>query len=332
MTGKANQSLSNAVGGNKAATTKLQEQVNEVESKDAHTEMTPEPADHAAATHEEHRSKDTAATTHTAASTGSKRKSTDSAEDVDLDEIDCEGMPITENADQVRRKIRRFIDNGGMKVGEFCNAIGNSNNSYNRFMKQSGPTKGLESEVYQNAWEFFKKREIAGLKMPTKKKAKTADAGSGAAPSKAKKDAGLDISSIQLDGEEADDVPVQDSCNEIRRKINAHLKKPGVTQAQFCRDLYSQLTQASAQPSSPLSSAPSVVRKVPMLAAPAVSTMQHLSTSKSCVSRRRSRRASIGRRWRVSGLVVWTESMMVAGGKSDFEILNPTFASIGSKS
>jgi hypothetical protein len=45
-------------------------------------------------------------------------------------------------------------------------------------------------------------------------------------------------------------VPVFDSCDEIRRKINAHLKKPGVTQAQFCRDLHAQL-QGPSRPAKP---------------------------------------------------------------------------------
>lgn len=44
--------------------------------------------------------------------------------------------------------IHRFIDNGGMKVSDFCNRIGVSNNGYNRFTKQSGATKGLGSDVY----------------------------------------------------------------------------------------------------------------------------------------------------------------------------------------
>lgn len=63
-------------------------------------------------------------------------------EQYDVDGIDCEGMPVDKDPDQVRRMIHRFIDNGGMKVGEFCNRIGVSNNGYTRFMKQSGATKG----------------------------------------------------------------------------------------------------------------------------------------------------------------------------------------------
>lgn len=35
-----------------------------------------------------------------------------------------------------------------------------------------------------------------------------------------------------------------DTCDDIRRKINAHLKKPGVTQAQFLRDIAASYKRA----------------------------------------------------------------------------------------
>lgn len=41
-------------------------------------------------------------------------------------------------------------------------------------------------------------------------------------------------------GENTDSVPVYDTCDDIRRQITAYLKKPGVTQAQFARDLLAQ--------------------------------------------------------------------------------------------
>ena len=60
---------------------------------------------------------------------GTKRKSTsnDDEDDVNLSDIDVGGMPLTDNPDQVRRKIHRLIENGGIKVGEFCDTIGVSN-------------------------------------------------------------------------------------------------------------------------------------------------------------------------------------------------------------
>lgn len=109
-----------------------------------------------------------------------KRKSNaveDPSQSVDLDEIDIpDGTPM-ESPDVVRRKINAFIESGEMKVGEFCDTLGVSGNSYRNFLGQHGRTKGLESDTYHEAWVFFKKREVAGLKMPNKKR-KTQAAGS----------------------------------------------------------------------------------------------------------------------------------------------------------
>lgn len=186
-------------------------------------------------------------------SQGAKRKSTSNN-----DEQDVEGMPITENADQVRRKFLRLIENGGMKVGEFCQKIDVGNNSYNRFMHYHGLTKGMQSDVFMNASAYFKKRDIAGLKLPTaaSKKAKTAsektasskkngdddsakDSPKKTAKSKASEPA--EFLKVHLDGEETDSVPVCDTCADVRRKICPHLRDHSVSQAQFCRDLHSQL-------------------------------------------------------------------------------------------
>ena len=188
---------------------------------------------------------------HNAAS--KKRKSNDSAalENNDLDDIDCEGMVMDQNCDQVRRKIRRHLDSGA-KVGEFCNAIGVSNKSLNDFLRQSGKMKGSGSATYDGAWEFFKKREMAGIKIPNKKQKTVASvdsSGSKAASTSTKEASNSgreDISAVHLDGEVNDEVPVYDTCDEIRRKISAHLQKSGVTKAQFCRDLHAQLRSISA--------------------------------------------------------------------------------------
>lgn len=47
----------------------------------------------------------------------------------------------------------------------------------------------------------------------------------------------LDVSEITLPGEEVRRVPVYETCNSIRTQIRAILKKPGMTQAAFCRAL-----------------------------------------------------------------------------------------------
>lgn len=120
-----------------------------------------------------------------------------------------EGTPM-DSCDSVRRKIRTFIESGAMKVGEFCQEIGVSNRSYNNFLSQNGPTKGCETATYGNAWEFFKKREIAGLKMPKKPKLRDEEGNT-------KENVSPDLSGINLPGEENDAVEVLATCAEIRR-------------------------------------------------------------------------------------------------------------------
>lgn len=79
----------------------------------------------------------------------------------------------------------------------------------------------------------------AGEAGPAAKKTNTGTAAAAAAAAAAST---LDqLKDISLWGEEMDSVQVFDSTDEIRKKINAHLKTPGLTQAQFCRDLYAQL-------------------------------------------------------------------------------------------
>ncbi len=69
----------------------------------------------------------------------------------------------------------------------------------------------------------------------TSKKRKS-DAGEAAPPSKKAKPDPLDISSVTDDDLEYNDPqPVYETCNEIRRKIRAMLRKDGVTQAAFLR-------------------------------------------------------------------------------------------------
>ncbi|KAF2091561.1 hypothetical protein K490DRAFT_20491, partial [Saccharata proteae CBS 121410] len=46
-----------------------------------------------------------------------------------------------------------------------------------------------------------------------------------------------DLSDIILEGEERDAVPVYETCDMIRRKIDQCLKQPGLTQTAFCRDM-----------------------------------------------------------------------------------------------
>lgn len=134
-------------------------------------------------------------------SAGIKRKATEGPEAaVDLDEIEVPvGTPM-ESCNVVRGKISRFIESGEMKVGEFCEALNVSYPSYRRFMSQNGKDKGMDSDTYEKAWVFFKKREMAGLKPPKKAKAK---AGASSAQSPATLSA---VSNIHLEGMSTRDV------------------------------------------------------------------------------------------------------------------------------
>ena len=136
---------------------------------------------------------------------------------------------ITADCNKIRRQIRTFIESGEMKIGEFQNAIGVSSKSYGAFMKQRGADTGSCSETYYGAARFFKKRELQGLKMP-KKRAKTSEENEEIVKK-------YDVSDIHLDGESETNVLVYDTCDVVRKKIHAHLRRPGVTQAMFLRQL-----------------------------------------------------------------------------------------------
>ncbi|KAF8477090.1 hypothetical protein BDZ91DRAFT_769332 [Kalaharituber pfeilii] len=126
-----------------------------------------------------------------------------------------------------------------MKVTAFQRAIGANSNSYGRFMKLRGPWSGNSNSTFEGATRFFKAREAANLPMPKKPKLLPASAGATHDHS--------DITTIHLDGEDTDTVPIYDSCDEIRKKIAAHLRKPGVTQAQFLRDVAAQFKTQSVR-------------------------------------------------------------------------------------
>ncbi|KAL7624929.1 hypothetical protein AAE478_004143 [Parahypoxylon ruwenzoriense] len=155
----------------------------------------------------------------------------------------------------VRARINKLLDAGIMNRTEFSQAIGmRSTTNLSNFLKQTGPYGGSGSAVYYSAWAWFKQREFAKLKMPDVKKrqAEERDAAASSAGASAKSEPTLktaaatslpDTSNIYLKGEETDSVSVWDTCDEVRRKINAHLKTPGLTQAQFCRDLFAQLNE-----------------------------------------------------------------------------------------
>lgn len=151
----------------------------------------------------------------------------------DLDDDDSgsdSDNPVTETCDAIRRKINKLINSGEMKVTEFQRACNINSNSYGRFMKLKGPYAGDSNQTYSAAFKFFQKRKSAGIKEPSKKKVK-----------KDVESKRLDVSAVELSGEEDETVEVYDTCDEIRRKIAAHLRDPTVTQANFLRSLAQML-------------------------------------------------------------------------------------------
>ena len=210
-----------------------------------------------------------------------KRKSTDdpAAALVDYDNISVDHIPCQENCDQVRRSINSFLESGAMTKTAFARQIGVSAKSLSGFLAENGTYKGAGFAAYRAAWEYFEKRKVAGVPFNPKKARPSevatvssfsfssssttgeegeAEGGETAPAPKPKpkpaplgpgmNSAGVDISGVHLPGEETDSVAIFDTCDEVRRKVNAHLKKPGVTQAQFCRDMLAMF-KGPARPS-----------------------------------------------------------------------------------
>ncbi|MCJ1251560.1 hypothetical protein MMC30_008795 [Trapelia coarctata] len=165
------------------------------------------------------------------ASPTAKRPHSEAESTEEISDDDPRLQYISDNCNQVRRKIHDFINSGAMKVGEFQSAIGVTTGSYARFMKQNGPQSGYGSDTYEAAATFFKKRELQGIMMP-KKKVKKAD-----------EDKKMDVSDIHLDGEDTESVEVYYTCDEVRRKIAVYLREEGVTKAGFLRELRSMFPE-----------------------------------------------------------------------------------------
>src|SRR5271169_2445369 len=80
-----------------------------------------------------------------------------------IDDDDPRLRYVTDDCDQVRERIEHFISRGEMTVPEFVKAIGVPRDSYLIFMDRHGPDSGCTTSTYENAWRFFKKRELNGI-------------------------------------------------------------------------------------------------------------------------------------------------------------------------
>lgn len=170
--------------------------------------------------------------------------------------------------------------------------------------------------------------------MPTKKQktSSSSTATSSGGRGKERSNQGVDISSVHLDGQEHDDVPVYDTCDEIRKKITTHIGKQGITKAQFCRDLRAQLQSANA-PANIKGSQLDRFRSNKGATAGCTSSVYYVSTQytqvdvlltcirlpasslRSVASPKVSPRVNSDRKWKASGPAVWrgTEMAITAG-------------------
>ncbi|KAK0385991.1 hypothetical protein NLU13_5828 [Sarocladium strictum] len=152
---------------------------------------------------------------------------------------------------RIRQKIRKWIESGAMKVGEFRDELGVSGPAYGRFMSRTGTWDGEYTDTYIEAVRFFKKRELAGLplSLPKSKRPKTI-------AEKKQEQAGpnkstdthtlLETDDWMLPGEDDCSVLIYMTCNEVRKELRALLKK-GISQAALCRALSKQYPEESGR-------------------------------------------------------------------------------------
>lgn len=171
-----------------------------------------------------------------------KRKAEAETPKYHIDDDICRAVNIS--CEAVRDKIKRFLKSGEMKVGELQRAIHSSSASYSSFMRQTGVQGGARSTTYANAFAFFKLRELNGVKIKKRKVEEVGEPAAAAARGTrgGASKSGEDFEGITLGGEEENDVPVYDSCDEIRRKIRAYLAKSRLSQAAFSREVGKMFT------------------------------------------------------------------------------------------
>ncbi|KAI9654529.1 MAG: hypothetical protein M1821_006619 [Bathelium mastoideum] len=145
------------------------------------------------------------------------------------------------DCNQIRQKIRNLVNSGDLKKSQFCKLVFVSEAEYDEFMKKRTKLGGDDSKVFKNARDFFNRRELNGMEEPAPKKRRISQdsagsASDGTSKKKAQDKGGIpDLSDIHLDGEDADEVPIYDSCGEIRKKISAYLRRNGVEQSKLLK-------------------------------------------------------------------------------------------------
>ncbi|KII93199.1 hypothetical protein PLICRDRAFT_170979 [Plicaturopsis crispa FD-325 SS-3] len=93
--------------------------------------------------------------------------------EVKLDGEDEDAVPVYDDCNEVRRKIRLLQKEPNWKVTHWLKEIGGiNNNSYSRFMKETGPDGGASNGTYKAAYIYFEKVRIAEGKKKTAKRSR----------------------------------------------------------------------------------------------------------------------------------------------------------------
>ncbi|KAM5538158.1 hypothetical protein V8D89_008045 [Ganoderma adspersum] len=88
-----------------------------------------------------------------------------------------------DDCNDIRRKIRALLKEPGFKVTQWLETIGKiNNNSYQRFMKATGPTGGAGNGTYYAAYVYFEKRRIAEGKKKSAKRIRAEEEQGGGLP------------------------------------------------------------------------------------------------------------------------------------------------------
>jgi hypothetical protein len=93
-------------------------------------------------------------------------------------------------------------------------------------MRQNGPWKGEKGDTFPSALWYLQLREREGVALPKK--------------SATRKKKVKEEKVVELEREKTDNVPVFDTCDEVRRKINVYLRQSGNSQGSLRTILSSQ--------------------------------------------------------------------------------------------
>jgi hypothetical protein len=135
---------------------------------------------------------------------------------------------LSEDArDQVTSLITMLHVRGIITRGKFNKDIDCSDGAVIIFPSKDGPRRGRHSDVFKKASAWFSKEQVVEITVPH-------EPGRHWLPPK--------LDHIHLKGEETGSVPVFDSCDEVRSKIEAYLnQEDGPLRQLLCRAIFAQL-------------------------------------------------------------------------------------------